>query len=69
MFSRHGFEDKRVTSDPRWRVMTALHDAGVSRNAYARQAFASVAATGRGAVTAVRSGASSSVGQLFQAPE
>jgi chemotaxis protein histidine kinase CheA len=65
IYARTGFEDKRITRDPRWRAMTALQEAGLQRSQHARQAFAGMQAAGRGATTALVSGSSAGVAAAF----
>jgi hypothetical protein len=65
IYARTGFEDKRITRDPRWRAMTALQEAGLQRSQHARQAFAGMQAAGRGATTAHMSGSSAGVTAAF----
>lgn len=60
-FARSGYEDKRITRDPRWRLNTALRDAGLEGSAYARKALQAVPASGRGAVAAQRNASSLSL--------
>ena len=56
--SRSGFDDKRVTSDPAYRLVTALRSAGVGHSAAGRAAMAAVAPPTR---TSMSSGASSAL--------
>jgi hypothetical protein len=57
LFPKHGFSDKQVTSDKRFRLVSSVWAAGIAGSAAARTAVRNFAPTGRGAVALARGAA------------
>ncbi len=54
LFARHGFSERQVTGDKRWRVVSGVWAAGVQGTDAARDALRTVQPAGRGALQAAR---------------